>query len=122
MFGRVDERLVAAVRQAIDDETDVSTGTVSRLQRRVTKSLVAQYGAQDAPAMPSQRTFYRLVKRLSEGRHTFGSARTRRSLSKQPDGPFGALTVARPGEVVEIDSTPWMCGWSSMTARWTGSS
>lgn len=39
-------------------------------------------------------------------RHTFGSARTRRSLSKQPDGPFGALTVARPGEVVEIDSTP----------------
>ncbi|WP_236722408.1 integrase, partial [Mycobacterium avium] len=106
MFGRVDERLVAAVRQAIDDETDVSTGTVSRLQRRVTKSLVAQYGAQDAPAMPSQRTFYRLVKRLSEGRHTFGSARTRRSLSKQPDGPFGALTVARPGEVVEIDSTP----------------
>lgn len=106
MFGRVDERLVAAVRQAIDDETDVSTGTVSRLQRRVTKSLVAQYGAQDAPVMPSQRTFYRLVKRLSEGRHTFGSARTRRSLSKQPDGPFGALTVARPGEVVEIDSTP----------------
>lgn len=106
MFGRVDERLVAAVRQAIDDETDVSTGTVSRLQRRVTKSLVAQYGAQGAPAMPSQRTFYRLVKRLSEGRHTFGSARTRRSLSKQPDGPFGALTVARPGEVVEIDSTP----------------
>lgn len=106
MFGRVDERLVAAVRQAIDDETDLSTGTVSRLQRRVAKSLVVQYGAQDAPAMPSQRTFYRLVKRLSEGRHTFGSARTRRSLSKQPDGPFGALTVARPGEVVEIDSTP----------------
>jgi len=106
VFGRVDERLVAAIRQAIDDETDLSTGTVSRLQRRVTKSLVAQYGAQDAPAMPSQRTFYRLVKRLSAGRHTFGSARTRRSLAKQPGSPFGVLTVARPGEMVEIDSTP----------------
>ena len=106
VFGRVDERLVAALRQAIDEETDLSTGTVSRLQRRVTKSLVAQYGAQDAPALPSQRTFYRLVKRLSAGRHTFGSARTRRSLAKQPDGPFGVLTVARPGEMVEIDSTP----------------
>jgi putative transposase len=46
------------------------------------------------------------VKRLAEGRHTFGSARTRRSLSKQPDGPFGSITVVRPGEMVEIDSTP----------------
>lgn len=106
VFGNIDPRLVAAIRQAIEDETEASTGTVSRLQRRVAKVLVAQYGAQDAPAMPPQRTFYRIVKRLSEGRHTFGSARTRRSLSKQPDGPFGVLTVARPGEMVEIDSTP----------------
>lgn len=106
VFGNVDERLVATIRQAIEGETETSTGTVSRLQRRVAKALVAEYGADDAPAMPSQRTFYRIVKRLSEGRHTFGSARTRRSLSKQPDGPFGALTVARPGEMVEIDSTP----------------
>lgn len=106
VFGRVDERVVAAVRDAVDGETDLSTGTVQRLQRKVYKSLVAAYGPDDAPAMPSQPTFYRLVKRLAEGRHTFGSARTRRSLSKQPDGPFGAITVARPGEVVEIDSTP----------------
>ncbi|MBN7489687.1 transposase, partial [Mycobacteroides abscessus subsp. abscessus] len=106
VFGRVDERVVAAVRDAIDGETDLSTGTVQRLQRKVAKALVAVYGRDDAPAMPSQPTFYRLVKRLAEGRHTFGSARTRRSLSKQPDGPFGAITVARPGEVVEIDSTP----------------
>jgi transposase InsO family protein len=56
--------------------------------------------------MPSQRTFYRRVARLSEGRHTFGSARTRRSLAKQPDGPFGTVTALRPGELVEIDSTP----------------
>ncbi|WP_100521334.1 Mu transposase C-terminal domain-containing protein [Mycobacteroides abscessus] len=106
VFSRVDERVVAAVREAIDGETDLSTGTVQRLQRKVAKALVAVYGRDDAPAMPSQPTFYRLVKRLAEGRHTFGSARTRRSLSKQPDGPFGTITVARPGEVVEIDSTP----------------
>lgn len=106
VFGRVDERVVAAVREAIDGATDLSTGTVQRLQRQVAKSLVATYGADDAPAMPSQPTFYRLVKRLAEGRHTFGSARTRRSLSKQPDGPFGSITVVRPGEMVEIDSTP----------------
>lgn len=106
VFGRVDERVVAAVQDAIEGETDLSTGTVQRLQRRVGKALIATYGADDAPAMPSQPTFYRLVKRLAEGRHTFGSARTRRSLSKQPDGPFGSISVVRPGEWVEIDSTP----------------
>lgn len=106
VFGRVDERVVAAMQKAIEGETDLSTGTVQRLQRRVAKDLIATYGADDAPAMPSQPTFYRLVKRLAEGRHTFGSARTRRSLSKQPDGPFGSITVIRPGEWVEIDSTP----------------
>ena len=56
--------------------------------------------------MPPERTFYRLVERLASGRHTFGSARTRRSLAKQPEGPFGAVTAARPGEWTQIDSTP----------------
>jgi putative transposase len=56
--------------------------------------------------MPPERTFYRLVARLSAGKHTFGSARTRRSLAKQPEGPFGTVTAARPGEWTEIDSTP----------------
>ena len=106
VLGRVDERVVAVVRRLLDEETDMSTGTVSRLRRRVEKALVAEYGSTGAPAVPAQATFYRLVNRLTEGRHTFGSARTRRSLAKQPDGPFGAVTVARPGEMVEIDSTP----------------
>jgi transposase InsO family protein len=56
--------------------------------------------------MPSPATFYRLVAALSAGRHTVGSARTRRSLAKQPEGPFGSVTTARPGEWTEIDSTP----------------
>jgi putative transposase len=34
------------------------------------------------------------------------TARTRRSLAKQPSGPFGTVTAARPGEWVQIDSTP----------------
>ena len=37
---------------------------------------------------------------------TFGSARTRRSLACQPEGPFGTVTAARPGEWTQIDSTP----------------
>lgn len=103
--GRVDQRVVEAARRAINEETDRSTGTVARLRRRTEQLLAAEHGA-DAPAMPAERTFFRLVARLSRGRHTFGSARTRRSLAKQPAGPFGVITVARPGELMQIDSTP----------------
>ena len=38
--------------------------------------------------------------------HTFGAAATRRSLANRPDGPFGSVTALRPGELVQIDTTP----------------
>jgi putative transposase len=105
--GRVDERVVDAVRRAVAEETDRSTGTVGRLRRRVVQILAAEHGMTDpSSVMPSRATFYRLVSRISAGRHTFGSARTRRSLAKRPDGPFGTVTSARPGEWMQIDSTP----------------
>lgn len=101
--GRTDPRVIEATRQAIAEQTDRSTGTVARLRRRV-EQLVAD--DPDPPALPAERSFYRLVARLSAGQHTFGSARTRRSLAKQPDGPFAAVTASRPGQWTQIDSTP----------------
>jgi putative transposase len=104
--GYVDPRVVEATRQAIAEETDRSTGTVGRLRRRVEQLLAETSEVGEGPVMPPERTFYRLAGRLASGRHTFGSARTRRSLARQPDGPFGAVTAARPGEWTQIDSTP----------------
>jgi len=106
--GWADPRVVEATRRAIAEETDRSTGTVGRLRRRVAQLLAeaASETGDAAPPVPPERTFYRLVQRLSAGKHTFGSARTRRSLAKQPDGPFGTVTAARPGEWTQIDSTP----------------
>jgi hypothetical protein len=104
--GYVDPRVVEATRQAIAEETDRSTGTVGRLRRRVEQILAETAQAGERPVMPPERTFYRLAGRLASGRHTFGSARTRRSLARQPEGPFGAVTAARPGEWTQIDSTP----------------
>lgn len=101
--GRVDPQIVDATRRAICEETDRSTGTVLRLRRRVEQLLAEQ---PEPPSMPSTSTFYRLVDRLAAGKHTFGSARTRRTLAKQPDGPFGQIDAARPGEWMQIDSTP----------------
>ncbi|QFU90162.1 hypothetical protein [Amycolatopsis sp. YIM 10] len=44
---------------------------------------------------------------MGTSKHTFGSARTRRSLAKQPEGPFGTVSAFRPGEWIQIDSTPF---------------
>ena len=103
---RVDPRVVEAARRAIGEQTDRSTGTVGRLRRRVEQILAEDHRGRSGRRCRRERTFYRLVGRLASGRHTFGSARTRRSLANQPEGPFGAVTAARPGEWTQIDSTP----------------
>lgn len=102
----VDERVIAAIEKAVADETDRSTGTVTRLRRKVAQIIAAEYGIDPGEIMPPRTSFYRLVAQISAGRHTFGSAPTRRSLAQRPEGPFGAVTVLRPGEWCPIDSTP----------------
>ncbi|WP_258527971.1 TnsA-like heteromeric transposase endonuclease subunit [Streptomyces sp. NBRC 110611] len=74
--GRADARLVAAVREGLDGETHLSTGTRSRLIRRVIKTVEATY-ADGAVPLPSERTLYKLIDALSTGRHTFGAAEAR---------------------------------------------
>jgi putative transposase len=103
--GRCDARLVAAVREALDAETGNSTGTRARLMRRVVKDLAGTYGPGVVP-VPGRTVFYELVDALSAGRHTFGSAVTRRQLANRPAGPFTPTLAARPGEQVQVDSTP----------------
>ncbi|MDX5962014.1 Mu transposase C-terminal domain-containing protein [Rhodococcus opacus] len=103
---RTDERVLAAIDRAVAEQTNQSTGTVTRLRRRVEQLLVEEHGVDPASVMPARATFYRLVERIAAGKHTFGSARTRRSLAQRPDGPFGTVTAVRPGEWTQIDSTP----------------
>ncbi|WP_222721270.1 Mu transposase C-terminal domain-containing protein [Actinomadura sp. HBU206391] len=103
--GRGDARVVEAVREALAAETDASTGTRSRLIWKVTKALETAYGPGVVP-LPGKTTFYRLIDTLSPGRHTFGSASTRRQLDNRPEGPFTPTLADRPGEQVQIDSTP----------------
>ncbi|MGI8614170.1 MAG: transposase [Nocardioidaceae bacterium] len=103
--GQADARLVAAVREVIDAETDTSTGTRSRLIRRVVKTVEATHGPGVVP-LPARTTFYRLIDVLATGRHTFGSAVTRRQTANRPAGMFTPTHALRPGEQVQIDSTP----------------
>ncbi|MGN2636520.1 Mu transposase C-terminal domain-containing protein [Nocardia takedensis] len=103
--GRVDERVVAAVRRELEAQTEVSTGTRSRVIRRVSKALEDEHGVGVVP-LPGRSTFYALIGALSTGRHSFGSAVTRRQAANRPARPFTATLAARPGEQVQIDSTP----------------
>ena len=103
--GRADARLVAAIRDVVDAETDTSTGTRSRLIRRVVKAVEATYGPGVVP-LPGKTTFYKVIDAVASGRHTFGSAVTRRQTANRPPGVFTPTHAARPGEQVPSDSTP----------------
>lgn len=103
--GQTDHRIIDAILRVLSENTQQSTGTTERLMRQVRKTIEAEHGAGTVP-MPSVSTFHRLVGRLAEGRHSTGSARTRRTLAQQPPRPFGAVYPVRPGELMQIDSTP----------------
>jgi len=104
--GRTDERVVEALQKAISEQAGGSTRTASFYLWRTRQILAGQHG-QDVVPMPARATFYRLFERVTEGLHTTGSARTRQSLANRPGRPFSQLAASRPGEVVEIDSTPF---------------
>ncbi|SFO76237.1 Mu transposase, C-terminal [Actinomadura madurae] len=103
--GRSDQRVIAAIQQAIAEKENASSRTGSYYFWRVEQILTEQHG-EDTVVMPSRATFYRLFDRLTTGRHITGSARTRRSLANRPEEKFGEMVAVRPGQVMEIDSTP----------------
>jgi transposase InsO family protein len=103
--GRADERFVAAVVEVLAAQESMSTGTRSRVLRQVQRLLAERYGEGVVP-IPSRASYYRLVNALAAGQHTFGQATTRRSQARRPEAPFTPTMAARPGEVVQIDTTP----------------
>jgi hypothetical protein len=100
-FGRADPRVAAAMRQAIAETAEDSSRTARFVIWRAGEIL------QDGGvALPSTRTLYRVFGTLSRGMHVTGSAATRRSLAARPEGMFGQVHPAAPGELVQMDSTP----------------
>ena len=104
-FGRVDERVIEAIAAAMDEQTDASTGTRERAWRRAKEILAGRHPGQEVP-LPSRATVYRVISQLEGGRHTFGSAARRRSNANRPAAPFTVTAAQRPGEIVQIDTTP----------------
>lgn len=103
--GRTDPRVIEALQRVLERNKRRSSGTSDRLWRDLVQELDTQHGPGEV-TLPSRATFHRLLQRLAEARHATGSARTRRTLAQQPDGPFGAVFPVRPGELMQVDSTP----------------
>ncbi len=103
--GQVDPAVAEAMRQAISEAEQESSRTATYLFWRTGQILEAAHGP-GVVELPSQRSLYRLLDKLSAGKHTTGSARTRRSLASRPDGPFGEMDAWAPGELMQMDSTP----------------
>jgi putative transposase len=99
--GRVDPRLVSLLEDAVNRQTNMSTGTRSRVIEQVTRE-ARQLGV----AVPTRSTLYRVLGNLQRSKHPFGNATTRRTQANRPDRPWGRQSPSRPGELVEIDSTP----------------
>ncbi|MFI1483439.1 Mu transposase C-terminal domain-containing protein [Streptomyces sp. NPDC020747] len=104
-YGTVEDAVVAAMRHAISEATDASTRTGTFLLWRTEQILKAGEDGGETK-LPSRRTLYRLLDKLTTGTHTTGSATTRRSRAHGASAPFGELAAFAPGEVMQIDSTP----------------
>jgi len=98
-------RVIAAATEVISGKHATSTGTKSRVIEQIRRLLDDEHGP-DSVRLPSKATLYRLLEVLAVGRHTFGSAVTRRQTATKPDRVYTPTTAARPGELVNLDATP----------------
>ncbi|MGM9342280.1 transposase [Streptomyces salinarius] len=99
--GYADERVVAAVLEALRRQRGRSKGTVKGLQVLVGQILEDTHG-RGVVEMPSRSTFYRLVSVLADPADRPGRpARTATAPARASSAPV----VLRPGEQVQIDTT-----------------
>ena len=88
LAGRADPAVAEAMEQAIAEATEGSSRTATFIVWR-TRQILAERG--QAAAEPSRATMFRLFSRLSAGKHTTGSAATRRGAGRP------AAADVRPG-------------------------
>jgi transposase InsO family protein len=97
-------RVIEAITAQHGIEVDESTGDMNRFKRRVQNRLDAEYGKGEV-RLPEMATFRRWTEAVLPGKHTTGSAVTRRTTSNRPEDSYEAVTASRVGEVVMLDTT-----------------
>ncbi|KDQ71452.1 Mu transposase C-terminal domain-containing protein [Streptomyces sp. NTK 937] len=101
--GRSDERVVAAVREALRRRRGRSKGTINGLFPLINQILAEQHGPGTVP-VPSQATLYRLVTTLARPGE-LPSGPVRQVPASFEGRAFTPAMALRPGEQVQIDTT-----------------
>jgi transposase InsO family protein len=115
---RSDPRWDATCLEVLDEFTMSSTPSMAAVLDRVTLRLAEKYGPETVPEA-SRAARYKRLKELDKGRHTFGSAKGRRSVAHRPKGAYGRLRATRPGEYLVLDTTPLdVFAMEPTTLRW----
>ncbi|GGM24066.1 transposase [Streptomyces fumigatiscleroticus] len=100
--GRADERVVAAVLEALRRQRGRSQGTLKGL-RQLTGQILTDTHGPGVVALPAPSTFNRLARVLADPlEHPGRPARTATATPMRPLTPTVAL---RPGELVQVDTT-----------------
>ena len=86
---------------------------------RVSALLAAEHGEGTVPE-PRRRRAHTVLAELSRGTNAFtGSTKGKRSIAARPQGVYGRLRPARPGEYLLLDTTPLdVVAMEPVTLRW----
>jgi transposase InsO family protein len=115
----VDERWVEAAIEVMVEHTEQSRPSRSMVIDRASARVIARYGP-DVVKVPSRATAYRILEQLERQHPTFRlSTKRNRDIADRPDGVYGKLRLARPGEYLLMDTTPLdVFALDPLTLRW----
>ena len=118
-LGGVDERWLAMCRLVLAEHTEASRPTRDLVLRRISARLAAGHGEGTVPE-PGRRRAYAVLAELARGTNAFtGSTKGKRSIAARPQGVYGRLRPARPGEFLLLDTTPLdVFAMEPVTLRW----
>jgi transposase InsO family protein len=118
-LGGADERWLAMCRLVLAEHTGASRPTKELVLRRVSARLAAEHG-EGTVREPGRRRAHAVLAELSRGTNAFtGSTRAKRSIAARPQGVYGRLRPARPGEYLLLDTTPLdVFAMEPVTLRW----
>jgi transposase InsO family protein len=118
-LGGVDERWLAMCRLVLGEHTGASRPTKELVLHRVSAPLAAEHG-EGTVREPGRRRAHTVLAELSRGTNAFaGSTRAKRSIAARPQGVYGRLRPARPGEYLLLDTTPLdVFAMEPVTLRW----
>jgi len=118
-LGGVDERWLRMCRVVLDEHADASRPTRELVLRRISARLAAEHGEGVVPE-PGRRRAGEVLAELTRGSNAFtGSTKGKRSIAARPQGVYGRLRPARPGEFLLLDTTPLdVFAMEPVTLRW----